>query len=128
MKDFDAKKVAKEIEKLLGIKFEYNAHLEQYKYTKGKLSITMSTGHYSCDSANDGAYFKKGDPLIHAGYENKETLSGGGRPCNTVSEAVNYYHNILEEYPVSRKAKPKIKSEAEESKSVDPFEQLTFAF
>lgn len=123
MKDFDAKIVATEIEKLLGIKFEYNTHLEQYKYTKGALSITMSTGHFACDSVNNGAYFKKGDPLIHAGYENKKTWSGGGRPCQTVSEAVNYFHNILTDYPVTNKAKPK-----EPELKTDDVGQIMFAF
>lgn len=127
MKDFDAKKVAMEMEKLLGIKFEYNKHLEQYKYTKGTLSITMSTGHFSCDSVNDGAYFKKGDPLIHAGYYDRKAMSGGGRPCQRVSEAINYFHNILQEYPVTKKAKAKPKTKEPELKA-DAVGQLVFQF
>ena len=121
MKDYNAKDIAKKIGKALGITFEYNKHLDQYEYVKNKLELTLNTGHWSCDSINDGEFFKEGDPCIHLGFYNRKAWSGEGHACNTIAEAIAYYRERLDKY-----FQPVLKAPAE--KKYQPFEQLSFAF
>jgi hypothetical protein len=121
MRDYNAKELALKIGKELGIVFTYDKYLDQYSYEKNKMKIKLSTGHWSCDSVNDGEFFKEGDPCIHLGFENIKAWSGEGRACNTVEEAIAFYRAKLDKYFT---VKPKQIAE----KAYGHLEQMSFAF
>lgn len=68
----------------LGIKFNYDDFFESYKYKKGIVTLTIGYSNYSLP--DNTARF------IGCGYDwaLANDRQGGGRPCDSIEEAVNY--------------------------------------
>lgn len=88
--DLTDKEIAEVIGERLGVCFVYNNYLEHWEYKiKKKSRIDLSKSKYSL------AGEKNGQPFISAGWDYKST-EGGGCPCDSIDEAVNYLRNGIE--------------------------------
>ena len=78
----------------IGISFTYNSWFDEYmaKLKKQKLELSLC---YSTYTATD----RIGQRFISVGYSTKQgDHAGGGRPCDTIEEAIKYFKAILERY------------------------------
>lgn len=71
----------------LGIVFKYNGHLEQYEHVQRKLKLTVQYSNYDLEDNHDR--------FISCGWDNSKTHSGGGRPCDSMEEAVKYLRTVM---------------------------------
>lgn len=70
----------------IGMAFTYNSRFERWEAKNGKLKLDMNYDHYDLPDSN--ALF------LGVGY----TLgtSGGGAPCHSIDEAVNWFEYRIE--------------------------------
>lgn len=66
---------------------KYNEYIA---YHTSKLFFTLGLDNY--DTFDE----RNGKPFISAGYESKKDNSGGGSPCDTLEEAIEYFRHKLE--------------------------------
>jgi len=54
-------------------------------YYRSTLFFTLGLSNYKTGDERDG------QPFISVGYDNKKDLSGGGAPCDTLEEVIEYF-------------------------------------
>lgn len=83
--------IADYIGEQLGVMFIYNNHLGQYECNIGKkyiLSLELST-YWTNDHRNGEKFISAGHQLFKGSY------TGGGCPCDSLEEAVEYLRKQL---------------------------------
>ena len=86
--------MVQKISNAIGISFYYSHVFNEYiaKLPKQKLELSLC---YSTYTATD----RIGRRFISVGYSTKRgDHAGGGRPCDTIEEAIKYFKAILERY------------------------------
>ena len=89
-REMSLKQIASYVSEQTGLTFipdtrwhgEFNEYIAYYKST---LFFTLGLDHYETYDERNG------QPFIAVGYDNKKELSGGGAPCDTLQEVVNYF-------------------------------------
>lgn len=84
------KQIADHISERTGLHFipdtrfhgEFNEYIAYYTNT---LFFTVGISHYMTGDE------RQGKPFISVGYECKKTRSGGGRPCDSLQEAISFF-------------------------------------
>lgn len=89
-KDFrtmNIEEIADYIGRKIGAKFVYGHDITEYAATKDKVYMTVEIDHYE---TNDERH---GQPFIGVSYQllNDPGHAGGGAPCDSLEEAVNYF-------------------------------------
>lgn len=69
----------------IGLTFEYNSFFDEYQARYKGIIFDLNLSTYSAT----------GIPFISVGYENKKEHSGGGRPCDSIEEAIRYFKNKI---------------------------------
>ena len=69
----------------IGLAFRYNDRFRQWEARRGKMKLSLEYDHYN--KMDSTALF------LGVGYE--FGTSGGGRPCDTIEQAVRYFENKL---------------------------------
>ena len=80
--------------KVLGVTFQYNNHLEYWECfvsKKRKFKLELCFSHYCHNWKKDEA---NGELFISVGYN--YTHGGGGSPCDSFEEAIDYFKRTLE--------------------------------
>ena len=93
--DIDTLTIQEAVERIgerLGLSFTYNSFFEHYEAKKGKLLLTAEYNHYSTMDEKNGKRF------IGVGYDCKKDQAGGGAPCDSLQEAVDWFQRIIERY------------------------------
>lgn len=72
----------------IGMTFKYSDLFEEWEAVRGMLKLSLEYSHYSL-SDNQNLF-------LGVGYENKHDHSGGGRPCDSIDEAIRYFKGILQ--------------------------------
>ena len=72
----------------IGVSFTYDTRLGEWFTRIGKLKLTLEYSHYNL--------LDNHDLFISCGYSYR--TSGGGRPCDTIREAVEWFKKKREEY------------------------------
>lgn len=89
-KDFrtmNIEEIADYIGRKIGAKFVYGHDITEYAATKDKVYMTLNISHYTTLDE------RKGQPFISVGFQrlNDPSCYGGGAPCDSLEEAVNYF-------------------------------------
>ena len=84
------KQIASYISEQTGLNFipdtRYHGEFNEYiAYHTSKLFFTLGLDNYETGDERDGK------PFIAVGYENKKHLEGGGAPCDSLEEAIDYF-------------------------------------
>lgn len=75
------------ISRRIGVKLAWDSHLEEYSAKVGKTKIRAEIDTYSC--THDGSEtIIEGHKFIGTGWS--RSTEGGGRPCDSIDEAVEY--------------------------------------
>ncbi len=72
----------------IGVVFEKNDHLDHYEGYHSKLKLTIQYDNYNL--------MDKTDRFISCGWDNKKRYSAGGRPCDSIEEAIHYLREAIE--------------------------------
>ena len=88
-KEMSLKEIAAYISEKTGLTFipdtRFHGEFNEYiAYKTSKLFFTLGLDAYTTEERN-------GQPFISVGYENKKDLSGGGSPCDSLDEAIEYF-------------------------------------
>lgn len=91
------KQIAAYISEQTGLNFipdtRFHGEFNEYiAYYTNKVFFTVGLGKYETYDERNGK------PLIDVGYENKKDLSGGGAPCDSLEEAIEYFRFFLERF------------------------------
>ena len=89
-REMSLKQIASYVSERTGLTFipdtRYHRAFDEYiAYYKSTLFFTLGLGNYKTYDERDG------QPFISVGYDNKKELSGGGAPCDTLEEAIEYF-------------------------------------
>lgn len=79
--------VMDEISQRIGVRLVYDSRMEEYSAKVGKTKISAEIDTYSC-THEGSATIIKGNKFIGAGWS--RSTEGGGRPCDSIDEAVEY--------------------------------------
>ena len=79
------------ISERIGIRLLWDSHLEEWAAKVGKTKLTAEIGTYKC--THDGTEMIAGHKFIGCGWG--RSTSGGGSPCNSIDEAVEYLKAAL---------------------------------
>lgn len=90
-RDMSLKQIAAYISEKTGLNFipdtRFKGEFNEYiAYKTSKLFFTLGLGNYNTLDERNGVSF------ISVGYENKKDLSGGGAPCDSLDEAIEYFN------------------------------------
>ena len=94
-RDMTLEQIANSIGEQLGLHFipdtRFHGEFTEYiAYKTTHLFFTIGLSNYRTTDKRNGK------PFIAVGYENKQgTIAGGGRSCNTIEEAINYFKERL---------------------------------
>ena len=66
---------------------EFNEYIA---YHTSKMFFTVGLDNYETNDKRNN------QPFISVGYENKKDNSGGGAPCDSLEEAIEYFNRSLE--------------------------------
>ena len=88
------KQIASYISEKTGLNFipdtRYHGEFNSYiAYKTNRLFFTLGLGAYQTYDE------RHGQPFISVGYDNKKDLSGGGAPCDSLEEAIEYFNYRL---------------------------------
>lgn len=75
------------ISQRIGVRLVWDTHLEEYFAKVGKTKITAEIDTYSC-THEGSATIIEGHRFIGAGWQ--RSTEDGGRPCDSIDEAVEY--------------------------------------
>ena len=75
------------ISQRIGVRLLWDKHMEEYSAQVGKTKISAEIDTYSC-THEGSATIIKGNKFIGAGWS--RSTEGGGRPCDSIDEAVEY--------------------------------------
>ena len=104
--DMSLKQIAAYISDQTGLNFipdtRFHRAFDGYiAYYTSKLFFKLGLGRYR---TNDERH---NQPFISVGYDDKKDLSGGGAPCDTLEEAIEYFRFFLERYGGKKCSKQK---------------------
>ena len=85
-------KVIEIIGKRIGLKFSYDSYTGEYTATIGKMRISVGISTYKVTHEGSQTMIS-GHKFIGAGWGNH--TEGGGRPCDSIDEAVEYLQKAL---------------------------------
>ena len=88
----DLEQVAEIISNKVGVKLNYDDYLEEYMGTVGKIKITVGMSTYKVTHEGSETLIA-GHKFIGAGWG--MSTEGGGRPCDSIDEAVEYLQKAL---------------------------------
>ena len=93
-RDMSLKEIASYISEQTGLNFipdtRFHGDFHEYiAYKTNRLFFTIGLSKYN--TLDD----RNGQPFISVGYEDKKDCSGGGGPCDTLEEAINYFNSRL---------------------------------
>ena len=88
----DLNQVAEIIGNKVGVKLNYDDYLEEYIGTVGKIKITVGMSTYKVTHEGSETLIA-GRKFISAGWG--MSTEGGGRPCDSIDEAVEYLQKAL---------------------------------
>jgi hypothetical protein len=80
------------ISQRIGVKLTWDSHLKEYQAKVGKVKITAEIDTYSCTHEGSETLIE-GHKFIGAGWG--MSTEGGGRPCDSIDEAVEYLQKAL---------------------------------
>lgn len=80
------------ISQRIGVRLVLDKHLEEYSAKVGKRKISAEIDTYSC-THEGSATIIEGHKFISVGWA--DSNGGGGRPCNSIDEAVEYLLDAL---------------------------------
>lgn len=80
------------ISQRIGVRLVWDKHLEEYSAKVGKTKISAEMVTYSC-THEGSATIIEGHKFIGAGWQ--KSTEGGGRPCDSIDEAVEYLQAAL---------------------------------
>lgn len=85
------KQIASYISEKTGLNFipgtRFHGEFNEYiAYKTAKMFFTIGLDAYMTNDERNG------QPFISVGYENKQNQSGGGTPCDTLEEAIEYFN------------------------------------
>lgn len=88
--DMSLKQIAAYISEQTGLNFipdtRYHRAFNEYiAYYTSKLFFTLGLDRYGTNDERNNK------PFISVGYDNKKDHSGGGAPCDSLEEAINYF-------------------------------------
>lgn len=92
--DMSLKEIASYIGNKAGLNFipdtRFHGEFNEYiAYYTSKVFFTVGIGNY--DTLDE----RNGKPFISVEYEDKATHSGGGAPCDSLDEAINYFRSKI---------------------------------
>lgn len=79
--------VMEKISQRIGVRLVFDSRMEEYSAKVGKTKISAEIDTYSC-THEGSATIIKGNKFIGAGWS--RSTEGGGRPCDSIDEAVEY--------------------------------------
>ena len=80
------------ISQRIGVRLLWDKHLEKYSAMVGKTKISSEMGTYSCTHEGSETIIA-GHKFIGAGWQ--RSTEGGGRPCDSIDEAVEYFERAI---------------------------------
>lgn len=96
----EEEQLARQVGSQIGVEFKY-IPFEENKYNIGRGEWV---GKYKCLKLTIGYDINcDGEKYIGADWDNKKTHAGGGAPCGSIEEAVEYFNRLIH-----RELKPKI--------------------
>jgi len=71
----------------LGVRFVWSEFFQEWESVKGKVKLSLNYSHYNLTDNHD--------LFLGAGYAYR--TGGGGRPCDSIKEAIAYLERKVEE-------------------------------